>query len=801
MNRSLPRLFCRLAAAVAILVLVGCSSPEEKAESYYQSGQAYLEKQDYARASIEFRNALKVKKDHVGAWFGMAQIEEKAQNWSSMVGDLNKVIELNPGHLKAYLSLAKFYLAAQDFPSALKNANIAYEKDPNNPDIISLRAVVLLKLDDRSGAKAEAEKAIKINANHVDANIVLASLQIDSGNLAAASEITEKALASNPDALGLYLVKLKIAEKQNDLAAQEAVIRAIIKAFPDHKEYRSGLISFLVKNNRPDDAEKELRNDLAANPKDQDAANALVKLLTDTKGLAAARAQLEELAKTAENPFDYLIQIADIDFANGDKDQSFANLRNLIAKYGISDEGIGARLDLAGKLLSEKQLSEAEALTTEVLKNDSLNATGLKLKGALELAKGNQDAAIELLRQALNNNANDAEMRVLLASAYESKASYDLAVKEFSDAYKLSNGDADVGLNFANYLLRRGNVDRAEDVLSEIISRYPNNNDVLTALANIKLRKQDWKGAEELARMIQDSKGSSALSNQILGASMMGQKRFNDAITFFQTSIASAPQDTQPMFALVRSYISAGKTGEAEAFVQSMLKANQNNASAHILMGIVQLAQNNSSAAQQSFESAVAMAPTDPTTHLALAQFYYDEKKTDQSIAVLTAAIEKVKANSGLRLVLAGIYESNRVYDKAIEQYQAVVDSDPTSAVAINNLVSLVGDTSTDAATIARAAQLATPLKNAPIPQFRESYGWIMVVDGKPREGLPVLEETISKLDQFSLAHYHIGVAYAKIGEKNLASQHLKQALNLEKSPDGQQKISKAIDALNSGTL
>jgi cellulose synthase operon protein C len=801
MKTKLSKMLFPATAACLALLLVACSTPEEKAQGYYDSGKTLLDKQDFARASVEFRNALKIKKDHAESWFGMAQVEEHAQNWSAMMGDLNKVIEINPNHVKAYQTLAKFNMVSGDFATALKNINYANDKEPNNPDIIAVKAVILLKLNDAKGARAETDKALGINPIHVDANIVLASLQLNEGNDAAALTTAEKTQAGNPPALGLFLVKLKVFEKRKDIKGQESVIRDIVKSFPDQKQYKSGLILFLIKNGRADDAEKELRAELSAKPNDKASAAALISLLRQTKGEAAARAQLVELASASEEPFDYVMQIADIDYANGQKEKAYGNLKKLVTELGVSDDGIAARISLAEKLLDDKQLSEAESQIAEVLKNDSLNANGLKLSGILELAKGNKDKSIEILRQALNSNADDPSIHVFLASSYESKASFDLAAKELSDAFRLSNGNADIGLSFANFLMRRGNKDRAQDVLSEVVSRYPSRNDAITLLANIKLQKQDWKGAEELARMIQANKGDAGLSNQIMGASMVGQQRFDDAISFYQNSVATAPNDVQPMYALVRSYIGAGKQDEAKDFVASMIKANPNNASAYILMSIVNMTQSQPDLAQKNLETAIALDKASPSGYLALAQFYFDQKDTDKSIATLTTAIAEVKQNEALRMVLGGIYEADNRFDNAIEQYQAVVNEDPNSVVAVNNLVSLISDYKTDEASLKRAVELASVLKESPIPQFRETLGWILVQSGDVKAGLPILEQGISKLDNYGMAHYHIGVAYAKAGDKIPASEHLNRALALEKNTGNLAKIVDAMDAVKTGKL
>src|SRR5262249_15426051 len=59
-----PRRHVRLALAILAFVLVSaCSSPEDRAQSYYENGMKLLAANDYARAGVELRNAVRLKKN------------------------------------------------------------------------------------------------------------------------------------------------------------------------------------------------------------------------------------------------------------------------------------------------------------------------------------------------------------------------------------------------------------------------------------------------------------------------------------------------------------------------------------------------------------------------------------------------------------------------------------------------------------------------------------------------------------------------------------------------------------------
>ena len=66
----------RALALCALLLLAGCGS----AEDHYQRGMKLLDQKDYVKAGLEFRNAVKLKKDLVPAWRELSQIEERNQN-------------------------------------------------------------------------------------------------------------------------------------------------------------------------------------------------------------------------------------------------------------------------------------------------------------------------------------------------------------------------------------------------------------------------------------------------------------------------------------------------------------------------------------------------------------------------------------------------------------------------------------------------------------------------------------------------------------------------------------------------
>jgi cellulose synthase operon protein C len=778
------------------LLLVACSSAEERAQNYYKSGNEYLAANDYAKASVEFRNALKIKDDFPDAWYGMALVEQNAQNWPKVLGDLNKVLELNPKHTQALAQMSRISLLRGDLPTALANANSAFENEPENPDIVALKATVLLKLDDKVGASELADKALALQSHHADGSMVKATLQNSAGDTKAALATLNAAIAETPKNLALHVLALSLQEKAKDVPGQEKTILGILAAFPDELQFKKGYIEFLVSHGRAADAEKQLRADMAAKPDDNTPGLALVQLISDTKGEPAARAELEKLAQTAKSPLPYWVELANLNFAVGRRDESLASLQKLAEQVGISDDGINLRINLASKYYDARKFDEADKVVDEILKNDAQNIAAQKLKAALLIERKSSDEAISVLREAQNYGSNDPSIRLLLGKAYESKQSFDLAAKEYSEGYSLSNGRPEFGLELATFLLRRGDITRAEATLATLASRNPNFQPALSLLADIRLKKGDWKGAEDIAKVIANAAGDKELSNRIMGASLLGQQRFDEAINLFEVSAAQAPDAIQPMFALVRSYLSAGKIAEAEAFIASALKANPDNANAYLMRGMINLTATKPDLAKADFETAIAKDPGLSAAYLSLAQFHFRAKETQKAIDVVQSGFGKVKNETELRMVLAGMYEKNGNPEAALAEYQKLIDQKVESLVVVNNYVSLASDAALDEAALKRAVELGAVLRESPIPEFQETYGWILVRTGNLKEGLSILERVNEKLAGNSGAQYHLGLAYAQAKNSEAARKHLQMAFELAADPETKNKIQKSITEL-----
>src|ERR1019366_7337557 len=149
----MKRLARRLLIAFLPMLILGLSSctlsPEARRDRYLASGKKLVEKKDYRRAVLEFKNALKAKPRYAEIYYQLGLADIGANDVREAALCFQKAIELNPKHVGAQLGLAQL-LASATNPKLLEEANkrlvSLLSDNPDNPDALNALALTELKL-------------------------------------------------------------------------------------------------------------------------------------------------------------------------------------------------------------------------------------------------------------------------------------------------------------------------------------------------------------------------------------------------------------------------------------------------------------------------------------------------------------------------------------------------------------------------------------------------------------------------------------------------------------------------------
>ncbi|MGX4770530.1 tetratricopeptide repeat protein [Bradyrhizobium guangdongense] len=779
-----PRFLLGAATCVALIALLGgCGSPEQQAQSYYERGMALIEKKDDLAARLELLKAVKYKSDKVEVWRALAGIDERTKA-SSLFLDLRRIVELDPNDLDARLKLTRIMLAGGAIEGAQRVIDAANEGEKPSAELHALKALTLLKAKETSSALKEAQRAFEIDPKNADALLVLASKKLSDGDADGALRLLDSVPESaSRDELRISLLRADILARRGDLPKAEDIIRKIYADHPQEEVYRSQLIQLLIAERKFDDAEKELRAKTQALPNDSKVGLDLVRFLTAYRGPDAGRAELDARIKGTSDNFDYRIALAELDFAQKRISDATKSLRDLADNADSSARKIAAELKLAEMTVAQGDQQGTQALVADILSKDKRNSGALRLRAAMNVDKGQIDAAIADLREALNDQPKSPELLMLLGLAYERGGKNELADRQYADALKSSNLNPNVALRYVSFLQKRNDAARAEDVLVQVNNRNPNNLQVLSSLAQVRLSRQNWAGALAVADSLPRSKEGQVLAGEIKAAALERQNKIDGSIAALEEAHKLVPEAVQPVVALASAYISKGRADQATALLQDMNQRFPDNARLLVLLGQAKLAQKKDDEAIAAFNEAIAKQPKDLAGYTALNEYYIRSKNYLAAEKVLQSGLKEMPKELNLRLSLASLQILKGNTEGAMAEYEAILKEQPSAQVAANNLVSLILDNRSDKESLDRAFSLSEILKDSSLPQIQDTFGWARYKQGDLKGAISVLETAASKSPDLAAVQYHLGMSYAAAGERDKAGVALKKAFDLE--PEG----------------
>jgi Tfp pilus assembly protein PilF len=121
------------------------------------------------------------------------------------------------------------------------------------------------------------------------------------------------------------------------------------------------------------------------------------------------------------------------------------------------------------------------------------------------------------------------------------------------------------------------------------------------------------------------------------------------------------------------------------------------------------------------------------------------------------------------------VYEREHDYQRARAEYMLALDSGFQSA-QLYNTIAWLDIEFLDADPVKTEAYAAQAFAMDPDnPDILDTYGWVLVQAGRPREGLPFLERANLMKPSIYCINVHLGVAYMKTGDRDRAADYLKR--------------------------
>lgn len=772
-------------AGACLSVLAACSSPEQKVEKFTKSGLEFLESAEYGKANVQFRNALKIDEAHVPALMGVAKVAENRQEYKQMFGALQRAVRNDPNNIEAHVLLGKLFLVGSDETQALEHAEKAIVLAPDSADAIALKAAVLIKLEDEAQAVELAKRAIELDPGNPEAVTVLATERARAKDYQGAIDYLDGALAANSKQAVLHLLRLQMLKNLGRDAEVDEGHRKLIAEFPDEAGYRRIYVGKLIQDKRLPEAREQLVEVAKMMYKRVDPVLDVVRIDYRLGGNEAAaktfQAYLDERPDDVELKFAYasfLRQQSDFDGAQKIYDE--------ISKLADEPEmELRAKNEIAAQRLLEGKKDDANSIITEILEKDERNTAALLKRAGLKIDAGENDDAIRDLRIVLDDEPQSAPARMLMATAFERKGDVALAQSQMAQAVEDSDFASKQANIFAKFLIRNNEQTRAENVLVESLAKNPGDLDNLKFLAAIRLLKQDWRGAEEVAKIIDNVNDEDPVVNRILGAAYTGLQDYSGAIGALEAENDRAPLAARPLTTLVAAYMQSDRAADAEELLRGIIEKNPDNYAGRMLLARVLVAQKKNDDARGVLMSAIEKNPEEFQGYEALYRLHILDGRTDEANALVERGLQVSPDNDGLKVIKADRLLSDGKEEEAMVIYEDILTRRPDDRLVANNYVSLLTKLRSDAQSRQKAVDIAEVLVGVENAFFQDTLGWALVLNGDLESGVEALSMAVKAMPGLAEARYHYGAALIQSGEIDAGRLELREAIKLAPASEG----------------
>jgi tetratricopeptide (TPR) repeat protein len=583
-----------------------------------------------------------------------------------------------------------------------------------------------------------------------------------------------------------------------DMAGQAIdAYKKALELVPDSPTIMERLAEIYAKSQRIRDAVAQAQQVLKLDPNNVEARRLLARVYVRTLGdMNPGEVQQENLARAIEQ-FQAILKI--------EPDDTFSALW------------------LARLYRFENHHDEAERVLRGILQHDSENGPALEQLSQLLVDEGRSQDAIDLLEKAAGDSSSP-DVYDLLGDAYSQQKDYAKAETAYQKAVDEDPDDPGHRHGLAQALLSQDKYTQALEQYTKLSELEPGTAENYLRIAQLDRHLGKFSEAEaSLLKAKQLSPGSlEVLYNEAL--LYEDENRYDDAVKVLTDAIAgiksqATSEDNLSALAILyeqlgHAYRAERKYPEAVQTFQEMEKLGPDSQKrAQLLLIDTYRDSHQIDAAIAEAKKALDVSPKDPGVTVSLALLYGEKAETvqgtelletllqgddgDQEIYIDMAQIQErgkqfVEAEQsaqkaeqiakqpaekeGAWYMLGAIYERQKKYDLAEEEFRKVLDVNPNNAPVLNYygyMLANRGIRLEEATSLIQHAVSQEPDNGA----YLDSLGWAYYKQNKLPEAQEYLEKAVSREGNDPTILSHLGNVYLKQGRNDRAAELLEQSL------------------------
>ncbi len=739
----------RLLGALFFVALTAssCSSdPETAKRQHLERGNQYVAEKKDEFAVVEYASAVKLDPKYGEARFKLAETYERLSNIRAAFPEYIRAADALPDDRKAQIKATQVLLLSGRFDDAKARAAALVAKNPKDVEVLLLYANSLAALRDPAGAIAQIEEALKVNPK------------------------------SSPAFVNLGAVRMRSGEAKE----AEAAFRKAIELEPASVDAKLALANFLWAVERAPEAEATLKEALAKEPQHLLANRMLAVLYVATKRPNEAEQPLKAVADVSKTPASRL-QLADY-YAGVGRNKEAANLLTPLSSDPATFADAHARL--AALDYAEGRLAEAHKRLDGVLAKIPTHAPVLVMKTQWLTTENKLDEALDRGKAAVAADPESATAHFALATVHDRRSEVADAVKAYNEVLRLNPRAVAAQVELSRLSLISGDKTGAVRYAESARQAEPSSAEARVALARSLIAAGNFSRAEAELGVLLKAVPNAAVVHAVNGTLQASRNNPAAARTSFERALELSPGFLEALGGL--TYLDLQAKNPAGAIVRLDAEVARQPTSAPLLALLARAhsAAGDEARAEQALRRAVSVDPRFTTGYNMLAQLYIKQRRLDEARIEFEGLVQRNPSAVGARTMVGMLLEAQGKHDEARKSYEATVNAGHSAPVAANNLAFIYAEQGTN---LDVALQLATSAKQRlpEDPNVDDTIGWIYYKKDLPSLAVGPLEDSVRKGPGVAEFHYHLGMTYAKLGDKAKAREALERAMKLDPKAGG----------------
>lgn len=751
--------------------LAKIAAKDARADFLASIAQAYASQKNMARAEAALAEALKSNPESAAALVLKARVAANRGDTTAAMDILDAVLRAAPRDGEAWRSKGSIALRMGDIRAALTHFGQAVEVNPGDVSARIAILDILLQQGDLKEAQVQFESLEKARPLHLQTQLYRARLAFARGEPLIAGEQADALVRKVPENRDVLFLSGSLALQRGDLAVAEQRFVELLNLFPSAVTPRQQLVQVYLRKGDAGRAQATLQPLLDAGDVGPD-----TLLLAGSTSLMAGDAGAAEdyLRRAAQaRPTDVAgrTALALARLAQGDEDRGLAELGEVAG----ADQGASADLALVGALLTRGRTAEAMAAVARLEKKQPDRPLPTLLKGYVLRAKGDRPGAREAFEQVLKRDpryqaAIEALVNLDVAEGKidAARARLDAQVKpgKAGTAALLARARLEDGLNrpaaevmaiykraidvdptdvlarqaLIGFLAKRGDFTRALSVAQEAVAALPASPQLLGMLGAVQAMAGELHQASGSYAKLAVLQPTSVEALLALGEVQLRAGSVDAAEKSVQQAMRLAPRRPSVFKLAAQVDLRQGKPDQALARAKSLQKLDPKSPEGWQLEGDVASAASNWKQAQSAYRTALGKRPS---TVLAT-RLHATLRLGGDGKAAETFASEWLRTrpkDAEFRFHVGSTLLFEKAYERAAEEFRAVLLLTPTSHSAYNNLAWLL-------ATMKRPGAVDAARKAVEIapdqPGYLDTLALALASEGRAKAAVVVQRQAVA---------------------------------------------------------